>query len=305
MRSVAQPHWGADMTAWITPRTWTSTVVTAADLNGEIRDHLNWLKGFADLITTSTASDTGTATYLDIRRTVFSDSAYRALVSGDTVARLTIRADGRLAWSSGAASADAFLERTGANALRATDTALTSSRAGSNSLALQATVTGDTTGRYNVRASGATEWSSGVAAADIGFSRTAPGILALGSLGAANISLMRVQAEVAQISGMDVLIVGDSAARARMRGDATLQGLEFGPGSAGADTNLYRDQPNVLKTDDHLRAANGLQTKVVAGAVSDGSFSPIAPASGSIALDTTNNRLYVRSGTVWKYVALI
>jgi Right handed beta helix region len=45
--------------------------------------------------------------------------------------------------------------------------------------------------------------------------------------------------------------------------------------------------------------------RVNAGAVTDASFPATRPpVSGTMALDTTNNRLYVRVGSVWKYSAL-
>jgi hypothetical protein len=43
--------------------------------------------------------------------------------------------------------------------------------------------------------------------------------------------------------------------------------------------------------------------KQVAGAVSDASFTR-TPLNGTLAVDTTNNRLYVRVGGVWRYTAL-
>lgn len=45
--------------------------------------------------------------------------------------------------------------------------------------------------------------------------------------------------------------------------------------------------------------------KLVAGAVTDASFPAVRPpASGTIAVDTTNNRLYAKVGGTWKYAAL-
>ncbi len=47
---------------------------------------------------------------------------------------------------------------------------------------------------------------------------------------------------------------------------------------------------------------NGVVTKVKAGAPIDGDFNN--PQSGMIAVDTTNNRIYVRVGTTWRFAAL-
>jgi hypothetical protein len=49
--------------------------------------------------------------------------------------------------------------------------------------------------------------------------------------------------------------------------------------------------------------AAGHPLRQVAGAVSDASFYQ-APPNGTLALDTTNNRLYVRSGGTWRYATL-
>ena len=69
-----------------------------------------------------------------------------------------------------------------------------------------------------------------------------------------------------------------------------------------ADTNLYRSAANVLKTDDQFHAVGGITTMTKAGAPSDADTT--LDADGTIVLDTTNHRLYVRSGAAWKYAAL-
>lgn len=69
--------------------------------------------------------------------------------------------------------------------------------------------------------------------------------------------------------------------------------ITWGDGSTAGDTNLYRDAANALKTDDTLEAASGLITLTTTGA-------PTASlADGAIAIDTTNDELYIRSGGAW------
>lgn len=82
--------------------------------------------------------------------------------------------------------------------------------------------------------------------------------------------------------------------------------MQFGDGSGSGtrDVNLYRSGANVLRTGDNFTADQGITTKVVAGAVSDGSFTGLTPASGTIAIDTTNSKIYVRVGTTWKSVTV-
>jgi len=89
------------MAVWTTPITWSNGGVTALTMNTEIRDHLTWLKGFADLITASTAADSGTATRLAVVRAGSTDNAFECRVSGDTNARLTLNAGGTITVSHG------------------------------------------------------------------------------------------------------------------------------------------------------------------------------------------------------------
>jgi hypothetical protein len=84
------------MSTWTTPATWSNGAVTATQMNTEIRDHLNWLKGALDLITGSSASDTGTATRLAITRTAGTDNVLTGKVSGDAANRVEIWADGSI-----------------------------------------------------------------------------------------------------------------------------------------------------------------------------------------------------------------
>lgn len=99
------------MSTWTTPATWINGAVSAATMNTEVRDHLNWLKGFADLITNSTASDVGTTTRLAIIRTNATDDILQGKVTGDTNQRYSINADGAMDWGPGTAGFDVRLRR--------------------------------------------------------------------------------------------------------------------------------------------------------------------------------------------------
>ena len=69
--------------------------------------------------------------------------------------------------------------------------------------------------------------------------------------------------------------------------------LTWGDGSSAGDTNLYRSAADALKTDDTLEAAAGLITLTTSGA-------PTASLSdGALAIDTTNDEFYIRSGGAW------
>jgi len=51
-----------------------------------------------------------------------------------------------------------------------------------------------------------------------------------------------------------------------------------------------------------LRLLDGVSVKVVAGAVSDGSFAPTTVPDGTVAIDSTNGRFYFKYGGAWHYV---
>lgn len=93
----------------------------------------------------------------------------------------------------------------------------------------------------------------------------------------------------------------DTTVRYNVKTDGT---TEWGPGGSGSrDTNLYRSAANVLRTSDQFVADDGVTTKTRAGAITDANFT-VTPASGTIAVDTANSKLYVRVGSTWKSVAL-
>lgn len=93
------------MTAWVAPITFSSgSALTAAQLNSEIRDHAVWLKAGLDLITESSAADSGTATYLYVKRTATTDGSFATRATGDANYRLMIRASGKIEWGDGTAA---------------------------------------------------------------------------------------------------------------------------------------------------------------------------------------------------------
>lgn len=85
-------------------------------------------------------------------------------------------------------------------------------------------------------------------------------------------------------------IAGDSVARVRIDAGGR---LTWSTGAVTGDTNLYRSGADVLKTDDVFEAAAGVITLTSSGA-------PTATLSdGALAVDTTNDALYIRSGSNW------
>lgn len=58
-------------------------------------------------------------------------------------------------------------------------------------------------------------------------------------------------------SSLQIRTNPDSTHRLALYGDATLTGIEFGPGTGGRDTNLYRSAANILATDDNFLLEGG------------------------------------------------
>jgi hypothetical protein len=90
---------------------------------------------------------------------------------------------------------------------------------------------------------------------------------------------------------------GDASDRLRFEAITGGGRISWSDGTAAIDTNLYRSAADTLKTDDRFDPATlNLQTK--AGVPSDSDIVGTA-ADGDIIQDTTNSRLYVRSGGSW------
>lgn len=73
--------------------------------------------------------------------------------------------------------------------------------------------------------------------------------------------------------------------------------ITWSSGSTAGDTNLYRLSANTLYTDDVLQAALGVVTLTT-----DGTPLSVLP-DGAIAIDTTNNKFFFRSNSVWTEVS--
>ena len=89
-------------------------------------------------------------------------------------------------------------------------------------------------------------------------------------------------------------VVSDSVARIRIDAGGR---ITWSSGSASGDVTLYRDSVDTLKTDDNLIAAGGVTTLTT-----DGVPSASSP-DGTIAIDTTNDVFYYRSGSSWLEVS--
>lgn len=72
--------------------------------------------------------------------------------------------------------------------------------------------------------------------------------------------------------------------------------ISWSDGTGVYDTNLYRIGANVLGTDDAFKASAGLITATSSGAPTS------LIADGALAVDTTNDALYIRTNASWKKV---
>lgn len=120
------------------------------------------------------------------------------------------------------------------------------------------------------------------------------------------------------IIGDNLLIAGGSSGGntalhyAQKRGSETQNRFQiteqgdhaWGSGSATPDVTLRRGAANLLQTDDRFVAVDGVTTKTKAGAPVDGDFAS-TPADGTMVVDTTNSKLYIRIGGTWKQTAAL
>ncbi len=109
-------------------------------------------------------------------RAAVGNTALSTQVTGDSVSRLTIRADGEHQWGDGFGVADVILKRSAAGIL-STGGTFNSFRGAVGDDAYTANVTGDATPRFAVDADGRIEWGDGTAVRDTNLHRLFAGHL--------------------------------------------------------------------------------------------------------------------------------
>lgn len=77
-----------------------------------------------------------------------------------------------------------------------------------------------------------------------------------------DVELLHLVGAAATTHGIEFWVSGDSEDRLRILTDGK---MEWGTGSAAADTNLYRSAANTLKTDDAFQAAGGISSTNITG----------------------------------------
>lgn len=209
-------------------------------------------------------------------------------VSSDYLARVKLAADtqyrGFLGLTSGSAAVleygaggssgrDIRLYRTGPGALLfdtngASASADLSILAGSSDATLNIGVATDTYSRLVLVASSSFTgigMNSGSATTDTRLYRGTASSLYLDSNSTANQTQFRVVGTVGQRSVVAAAIGGEPYARAAMYGDATVQGIEFGPGSGGRDLHITRTSSGTVTINSDGSAS---QTRLDLGATS-------------------------------------
>ena len=295
------------MSVWTTPASASggSTALTAAWWNAEARDHLNWLKGWADLITANSAADTGNTTYLRIARVNTTDHVLQGMLVGDSQARFAVYANGKVGWGPGGTTAPiTFLDWVNGTvpALRLSgDSALSlnlSAVPAAQRTILIAAVTGDSyhriLGYIRTDGGGGLAIGNGGATKGTWFADEGSGRTYFGASGQALWFYSTAE-----------MIFSDSLTglgRITFTNDvASNWGIRFA-GDVGA--TLYRPAAETVMSVVKLKSGGGIVLTTKAWAISDTDF-PL-PESGMIAVDTsTNYHLAVRSGTTWRTIDLL
>lgn len=160
---------------------------------------------------------------------------------------------------------------------------------------------GDAQPTYRLLGSGEMAWGVGGATVpDIRVYRLTSGMLGVGT--ATERGRLRVFGGVATETSYETYVTSDTQARLNIRADGF---LSWGPGNAAADTTLYRGAADRLKTDDLLDATTmSVAIRTKAGTPTDADWA-VAPPVGTLVLDTTGSKLWVRTAAAtWKAATL-
>jgi hypothetical protein len=152
-----------------------------------------------------------------------------------------------------------------------------------------ARVSGDANDRLQIQGGGTLAWGDGTLATDTVLKRSGPNGLQTVD------TVFWAQRAAAASVALQVNTAGDSFTRWYVSAGGT---MTFGSGAISADTNLFRDAADRLRTNDLLIADLGVQTKVKAGTPVDADWT-VAPADGTLVVDTSAGKLWMRSAGTW------
>lgn len=165
-------------------------------------------------------------------------------VSGDPQQRLLIDSNGVHSWGPGNAASDTNLYRSASGVLRTDNTLVVATRLGVGA----ATTPGVTL--------------------DVAAAAAGPVLRVTDSTSAPTSPIVSVVANAAADNSVGVQVTGDTQQRLLVDSNGRLQ---WGPGNAALDTNLYRSGASQLSTDDSLGAALGVQVGSATPAFGGGS----------------------------------
>ena len=95
----------------------------------------------------------------------------------------------------------------------------------------------------------------------------------------------------ASSTALDIFVGSESNARVVVDAGGK---ITWGTGASSGDVTLYRAAANLLYTDDAFKAALGVQNPTYSG-------TPTHTADdGTLAIDTTNHKIFFRSGSAWR-----
>lgn len=204
----------------------------------------------------SEAVQTGTAQTLTAKKTLEAASAtvlFATRVTADTVDRLALEANGKLAWGPGNGAADTNLYRSAADTLKTDDKFQANQLESTVATGTAPLVVASTTlvanlnaERFGGQLAAFYQSASNLNAGTLADARLSANVMLLA---AAQVStgLKTFQAGGATADVLDAQVAGDAQKRFATRADGR---FEWGSGAAVRDTNLYRSAADLLRTDD-------------------------------------------------------
>jgi hypothetical protein len=298
------------MAALTSAKTWTSGErPTASSMNSGIRDRINSLNNFANLITQSTAGDSGVSTRINITRPQTFDWAYTARLEDDTYPRLQIHADGEIRWGTGSADPDIYVRRESSLYVH-TNGGWLAEHPGGGSTGFALRVTGDTVSRVSIGKDisnrGMISFSYDGQNANVRMLIEDNGTLLLQNPAAPStgVQILASTSATGAAHSFGHRRISDNQPRVAIgQTSSGLGGIMFGNGSSSpTGLALAYAATGRIGLNGMLNANDGIATKVVAGAIGNGSYEAAA-VDGLMAIDSANGRIYFRYGGSHHFVA--
>lgn len=161
-------------------------------------------------------------------------------------------------------------------------------------------LTGESFPRFAIENDGILQWSSGSQDVDIELYRGGDNTLTVPDILQCLFFYYRSDSFLSILPSFLAQVYTDAQTRFTIMPTGE---LKWGSGSAAQDVSLSRSSANVMTSPDQWNFQSGVSTRVKAGIPGDGDF--WSAVNGLLCVDSSNNRLYVRTGGAWKYAALV